>query len=133
MAGAAMQDGKIRCTYCGTELDEMLLATGPCAIPTVWQTRIGELSFEISVWNCFPRLVCFREGAGRRYFEIQVEPELEEELERLMIDSIYAQGGAINVSGTYGMSDDLAFFLTDALLRQKIRITDREGGAEPQP
>jgi len=86
------------------------------------------LLFEISVWNCKAELVCYTEDPNgrRKYFEIQADDEVLDQLDEFVYDSVYKAGGAINISGLYPLSKELERFLLSGIAEGKIKIVPKQ-------
>lgn len=121
-----LEDGKIYCTYCETELDEELFGDIPCSIQTANRLYFDRYIFEISVWNCRAELLVFTEDKNgrRKYHSLEASEDTMDKIEELVLDSIHESGGAINISGLYPLSEKLVKFLKDSLESGKFRIVE---------
>jgi len=86
------------------------------------------LWFEVSVWNCQAELVCYHEDeTGRRtYYRIHAPKQVMDRIQELAEQSVYAAGGALNISGIYPLSDELADYLWARLKQGMIFIVPEQ-------
>lgn len=120
-----LRNGKFVCTHCGVVSPDGL-SEHPCVIPTAAQSIHEDLRFEISVWNCKPELVCFKEeGTNRRYLDIKIASDLKRKVKDLIIKSIHDAGGALNLSGIYPLNKELEEVLCKGIEDKKIHIKVR--------
>lgn len=118
------RNGRFVCVHCGVVSPDGL-SEHPCVIPTAAQSIYEDLRFEISVWNCRPELVCFKEeGTSRRYLDIKITSNLKKKVEDLIIKSVHDAGGAINFSGIYPLNEELEKVLYEGIKNRKILINN---------
>jgi hypothetical protein len=98
-----------------------LFAETPCFISCFSLVLIEGLWWFINVWDCQAELLA--QDAADNFYDVQfLEPELEEEIQEDILQNIDEQGGAINFSGYYSISDSLAQKLEKALIEEKIKL-----------
>ena len=119
-------DGKlvVRCQYCGKLLEPGIFSPEPCTQKTAWRTEIGGWWWEVSVWNCQARLICWKIIDGQDVPGYWTASEdLAEELSRLAEKSVYEAGGAVNISGIYGPSEELERAILRGLRTRKLKVS----------
>lgn len=127
-----IEQGRGVCSLCGNEVDNLLLSEIPCAIPTSYYTVFDELEeysdvfWIIKVSNFRAALLAGRPaGAGIHHSIVEIKDKyLAEQLESILLASVEANGGAINISGLYGISEDLANVLKKWLIEKKIILAN---------
>lgn len=111
-----IHDGKLYCTECGALLNDDLSADECCTVSTTSLAQIGGLCWFINVWNCKAELTAL--DASGEYHVAECDPELEEEVRRLVEDAVDKQG-AINWSGWYAVPDELCDMIAAGKIRPK--------------
>jgi len=123
-----LQEGRAACSMCGVEVNDNLLSEKPCSIPTAHYVVFDELPeyadvyWVLHVSNFSAALLAGRQvPGGMRYVSASVKDDcLVELLEDTLLASVEVSGGARNISGFYGISDELANLLQDWLAEGKI-------------
>lgn len=119
--------GKVVCRSCGAEVGDCLLSEEPCSIPTAWYTEFDEapgLLWFVNVYNLKASLMAARMGNDRssmRFFRADTGTV---KLDELLEESVYEQGGAINISGHYGLTDSIAAMVRELVREGTVRVLD---------
>jgi len=118
------ENGKFVCASCGSEVDEYLTSDAPCTEQTTALTVIDSLPLFISVYNCAARLAAQIPNSDGSFSVVTFEPsdEIADEFYEMIEDDIYKQGGALNLSGWYSLSDRTARQLAKWLKAGKVRV-----------
>jgi len=116
-------NGEVYCTYCGEKLDDKGMSGIPCSVQTANHYITDGYNFAVNVWNCSANLIVFKEiGNTREYYDIVADKKTLDEIDALVIKSVYESGGAINWSGMYPISDELAKYLEEKIGNGEIRF-----------
>ncbi len=118
------KNGKFYCKMCGIELGEELFSEVPCTYPTSSISNLGELNFEIQVWNLTPRLLVYQGDYKRKYYKVIADEKVKEKLHNLMVESIYEAGGALNFSGVYPLSNKLERYIEKMYNEGRIKFEE---------
>lgn len=127
-----IEEGRSVCSMCGVDVDDTLLSTRPCSIPTAYYVVFDDLPefkdiyWVINVSNCKATLLAGRcVPGGMRYGKVAIKDKyLQEQMEDILLASVEENGGARNISGLHGISDDLAHVLKSWLTDGKIIIPE---------
>lgn len=116
---------KVKCSKCGIVLDRGLMSDMPCSTGTTTQSLLGDLNFEIFVWNGCASLLIFQEKADgikreRTYFELEADQKILAELQHLVEESVYEIGSTIGTSGFYPLSIELEVYIIDQTEKGKL-------------
>lgn len=116
------------CKYCGIPMEGELQYLHPqkCRAATSAVSLWEDYMFEVSVWDMRASLLVFRhDNSGQRiYLKLDISPEIESMYKKLLNSCPYEAGGAINISGTYPLSEKFENFLEEHLNSGKIKIID---------
>ena len=125
-AEVVFKDGKYICGECGAEVDEYLTSETPCTVKTTALTIVEELPLFISVYNCQANLAAqIRDTQGG--FRVAIlEPSddsIIDEFYQALEDDVYDQGGALNISGWYSLTEQTAEKVARWLEEGKLRVS----------
>ena len=81
-------------------------------VKKVLEERVGRFYFYISVWNCQASLMLAEEKPDWSV----TSTEIEGVPNNLLEDAVYEQGGALNISGQYAISEEI-----EDWLRKKVK------------
>lgn len=110
-SGMLISEKETICPLCHEELDENLMSPNPCVYDTTSFVRYGGMWWFINVWNCRAVLCATENMRGYlRYRKIICDEKTKEKINELVIKSV-EEHGALNISGLYGLSDELVEFL----------------------
>ena len=110
-SGTITPEGETICPDCGAKLGDGLLSPEPCKYDTTAFVKYEGLWWFINVWNCRAVLCATENMRGYlRYRKIICDEKTREKINELVIKSV-EEHGALNISGLYGLSDELVEFL----------------------
>ncbi len=94
----------------------------PCAKGVAYLCVHNNFGFEISLWNLVPQLVIRDLKTFDLYTFKCKDEKIKEKIEKLMGDSIYEIGSALNLSGIYPINEELERFLEEKIDSGEIEI-----------
>lgn len=125
-AKCRLDNGRWVCVSCGTELTgDSIYSERPCSVPTAWYVELDEapgLLWFIDVWNMQGAIRAMEQKDNMDIVRLVSVDEDEAVLDRAIEECVYKQGGALNISGHYGLTDEMAQRVRDWLNSGRIKI-----------